>query len=613
MSGKQFEQYLEAGYGPLTYFYFDELFDPDANGKIKAYDLTEEDLKELFRAGPKHFNDRYHVERYDKTLFRAFVAYRPNLDDFIALLSTLASVHPNLDEDDPSLGIRLNDFINCAINVTDILFNLDYEFDLDSTFETEERVLYELVDQISKFEGEIPFEMIENLLCFAKESLANRGLPLKERQYSDFSLSIILNEFAYDHSIDFISKKDWYDFYLENALRLGEKGNAKALRGLGYRLYESDGHFPMDQVLAGEILEKSFAIEQNSTVANTLGYIYYYGKTRSGDAEPSKAFRYFAFGEAFGNVESIYKLADCYLHGYGGLQSNKAAYSLVSSVEPEQYERFLSDSPNKYADIASRMGRYYHEGIGVEKNLEHAYFFYLLAREAIRRRMEKDDYIGDAYVSKRIQESIEAVRMESGEEEIYPTRDIVRGFYSIRDHQFRLLNCKFKITHVNGKRAMRIRVQSSKKGRQLILAIREFGYCRRKKSIDLLVEGIEGLPLDSIKEFEKKRNISIENDNGFFVISDRKASSEVFFSAKTIYLDEDEFPTLERAYAVVDASYPNSEKLYSFLCEDEDIEIGDTCIEEKRGQEILVKTKRLLYFDELPFPLKDFTKCVKKR
>ncbi len=84
--------------------------------------------------------------------------------------------------------------------------------------------------------------------------------------------------------------------------------------------------------------------------ANTLGYIYYYGRCNGGVPEYDKAFYYFGIAAANGLYEGMYKLADMFRHGYGCRESRHTARNLYGMVYEDSLKHFLQ---GRHANFAS--------------------------------------------------------------------------------------------------------------------------------------------------------------------------------------------------------------------------------------------------------------------
>lgn len=190
-----------------------------------------------------------------------------------------------------------------------------------------------------------------------------------------------------------------------------EKDWDEAYYAKGYSCYGGNEAFECDWYEAKRCIEILAERTGSPDYYNTLGYIYYYGRCNNRIPEYDKAFQCFSIGHACGLFESTYKLADMFQHGYGTPKSPLAAASLLHSILDENYEHICDGHFEcKFADVALRVGGLYENGIGVEKDLEHAYCSYIEAKYAIERRIGVMDYYGDGKVKKSIDEAIARVK-----------------------------------------------------------------------------------------------------------------------------------------------------------------------------------------------------------
>lgn len=194
-------------------------------------------------------------------------------------------------------------------------------------------------------------------------------------------------------------------------LELAAAGHAKALSTLGYAYYGGNELFPCDWDRARDCFLKLLEMDNTSDLkkcqyANTLGYIFYYGRCNDGIPEYEKAYSYFALGAAGGMYESMYKLADMYAHGYGVTKNTRAAVTLVNMVYTENL-RLIEEGQFdcQFADAALRMGNLCRDDILHDD----AYYYYTLADLAIRKRLAYDRY-GDAQVFSGIQKELARIR-----------------------------------------------------------------------------------------------------------------------------------------------------------------------------------------------------------
>ncbi len=119
------------------------------------------------------------------------------------------------------------------------------------------------------------------------------------------------------------------------------KRDPKAIQRRGYCYYCGTKIYPNDWYKARDSFIDYYQMTGDASAANTLGYIYYYGRCNGGVPEYEKAFKYFSIGHAYSYFESTYKLADMLAHGYGVVKDGESANHLYWSVYKENLKRFI--------------------------------------------------------------------------------------------------------------------------------------------------------------------------------------------------------------------------------------------------------------------------------
>lgn len=146
---------------------------------------------------------------------------------------------------------------------------------------------------------------------------------------------------------------------------------------------------------------------------NTLGYIYYYGRTTNGTPDYDKALKYYTTAAMFGVFEAEYKLCDMMMNGYGLPKSIRTAAKTLDRLYGETRDLFEREQFDcRFADVALRVGNMYAEGIGFDKDPENALSLLLQANFALQKRMENIDMYGDRTVKEHIDESLKKARSQ---------------------------------------------------------------------------------------------------------------------------------------------------------------------------------------------------------
>ena len=196
--------------------------------------------------------------------------------------------------------------------------------------------------------------------------------------------------------------------------QLSAAGDTRALEVLAYACYGGSRLFACDWERSRDCLLRLSEREDvpdrdKAFYANTLGYIYYYGRCSGGVPEYDRAFSCFSLGAACGVYESMYKLADMYLHGYGTAKNLYAAQILLRMVFDRSYDSIRGGEFDcEFADVALRLGNLCRDGI-IEDESAGAY--YLMADFAIKKRAKFNRY-GDSKVACAIAGELARIRGE---------------------------------------------------------------------------------------------------------------------------------------------------------------------------------------------------------
>lgn len=263
-------------------------------------------------------------------------------------------------------------------------------------------------------EGEDPLSEaldLDEILAVFDRYRANAGKPIGEWVFSEKEMNAFILFF---NDEQFLANADESMLMLARRFidQLCEHADdpAPALYTKGYACYGGNRLYPCDWSISRDCMLRLFDMDDDPQYANTLGYIYYYGRCNGGVPEYENAFRFFEFAAHNGAHESLYKLGDMYRYGYGCRQSKRTARSLYQLVYDDSLKQFVAGNHSKFADAALRMGDVYAEGIGEEINYMLAYFFYIQADYAIKLRMKESDDYGDDTVARRIQKALEETR-----------------------------------------------------------------------------------------------------------------------------------------------------------------------------------------------------------
>ena len=254
---------------------------------------------------------------------------------------------------------------------------------------------------------------LDDVIAEVQIWLDNRDKPLAEREFSKEQKRDVLRYWddrrleSADAEVREIYRRVLDSLCAENDTD-ALKTKAYACYGKGNAVYGQDWHTSLACLL------KLMELEPDPQIANTLGYMYYYGRCTDGVPEYDKAFYYFSIGAAGWYYESRYKLADMYRHGYGVAKNPKVVWSIIWELYEEQLKKIRrGEFDSNFADVALRAGNIWKEGINCYVSPDNAYFHYLQAQYAIRMRMLAEDNYGDQKVAAGIEQAVAEILPET--------------------------------------------------------------------------------------------------------------------------------------------------------------------------------------------------------
>ncbi len=490
------------------------------------------------------------------------------------------------------------DELGALADVWSLLFELDYEIDM-----MEKEGTGDQIESVRK--------AAEYISCYVK----NQGLPKEQWVYPDYMKEGFISDLDSDEAIAAATQEEqkrfvaWVD-------ELAAKGNTRALHARCYGKYTGNAVYQQDFMSARDDAEKLFELTENPQYANTLGYIYYYGRCTHGEPEYDKALTCFTFGAANGLYESIYKLSDMYKNGYGVVKSPETAYNLVSMLYNELSAKFEEQfEEDQFADVALRIGSMILHGTGTHQSVHNGVIALLEAEYAIRKRMKEHDYYGDNVVAANIHRSLaEAKEMLPPEKNTGRHADYF--FWSVK----RLLKNDYKIHWKakplkNGRWSVsfsRIAKRSEEKPRKLFLVIPEIYFCAFTDTVKGHVTPITGeMPSEGKADY---LDIIEENDEAVTVLyfDDEpvlKLKGNVF---------EWHIPKPKKASGktvrLVGITFTPGGRQYDYLCDSEDIRVGDRVIVNGYDgeTEVIVQNISDVPEEELALPLERYKKIERK-
>ncbi len=266
-------------------------------------------------------------------------------------------------------------------------------------------VMMELVMSLSNTQ-EVPYDALIRPLA---NILWNETHPAEHPRFTDGQKERYISRIFDQDRLEKLDEDELKTFrrYTEKLIK---QGNLTALRIKAYSCYGGNAAYKCNWDYAREALEVLLEATQDPFAANSLGYIYYYGRGSLPGRDEAKAYRYFTVGAFNGIYESMYKSADILMKGEGVPKNYRAAARLITRVYYENLERIGNDEFDcKFADAALRMGNMYRDGTGMEQDDMEAYECYLQADLAIRQRAVFHHY-GDRTVFQRIESALEEMK-----------------------------------------------------------------------------------------------------------------------------------------------------------------------------------------------------------
>lgn len=440
-------------------------------------------------------------------------------------------------------------------------------------------VIWEYLDDIRwDLLDECDYEFIETNFKHVYEVLDNW---INKKEYPEQVIHNIFAEFNED-SFDKVNEetKQLYKTVLE---KLCDKDDPKAIQKRGYCYYTGNSVYPNDWYKARDSFIKYYEMTGDASAANTLGYIYYYGRCNEGVPEYEEAFKYFSIGHAFGYYESTYKIADMFKNGYGVVKSGETANRLYWKVYNETFEDFVNGKfDGKFADAALRIGNCYRDGIGCDSNKFWAYYYYLQADYAIRKRIEYNHY-GDTVVYNGIQKALTAAKeafLEDYKETYTIKEKVPRKLYRVLfEHRKGILSFK---ELSDGNLSLRVRTEKhydEEKAPKILLTECEAGYCELVNEIKLKTYGLEEYDFNDAKSFVTYDTVDFSYDKDgrpvTTLLLDKKVVGRIICEEYKITLKKKTSEKSGEEYTVVSVRFEGTGRVYDYLSHSENVNPGD--------------------------------------
>ncbi len=380
--------------------------------------LTYSDLKNIFRFSIDYFDLVFSGLDYEdyqmETMLNDFLVkkeYAPKLDDYIALLINLKVKNVTVDDFNRWRFVVDGLLCNCYIHSykeSDNLLNhwlFKYEGDVINYVLAH---LYdeELAEEDFQEDLLIDFIDLDGLVGELQAFKENADKDILERNYTVTNKKSLIT-YVVDNDLIATLEYPYDELYKQFVVDLVEIDDITGLDALAYAVYGGNRFFECDWNKAQELFEKLYSRTGDPEYANSLGYIYYYGRSNNGIAQDDLAFKYFSIGAAAGNYESLYKLADMFMAGRAVVKNRFIAINIYNELFKENKEVIENGYFNcKFADIAYRVATTILDD-GDDYKFVPAYYYLLMAKFAIDKRIEHSNNYGDDIVKKNIEEAIE--------------------------------------------------------------------------------------------------------------------------------------------------------------------------------------------------------------
>ena len=428
--------------------------------------------------------------------------------------------------------------------------------------------------------------------------LRNRGKAVEDMEFTDDEKEQYIGRFDRENIRQKASERA-LKLCVQYIEELCGKKNPKALERKAYSAYEGDELYPQDWFVARDCLEELLTLTGDPNPANSLGYIYYYGRCNNGVPEYEKAFENFSLAAACGLYQGMYKLGDLYLHGNGCRKSEQAAYNLYRMVYEDCISMTGFDERGQFADAALRLGNCCLDGRYMSKNPASAYYYFLQAKYAIDRRLRFEEY-GDKSVLMNICDGLKKAK-----EQLPPY--YFRNYLDYADdYLFKLFTGAGPgVLHMEKKDDEMLELTLSREGKDakpLFLTFPQLDLCGMKSKLKFTAGNVAGYEMkegDTVfdkTEYEKEGNAVIFSYRGEEVGWIRCEAYRLQGTGASADMGE--------RYLMVSVMFEGSMKLYDYVCNIEDIKEGDRAVVYSGGKRSIVTVKRVYTAakSELPLP-----------
>ena len=257
---------------------------------------------------------------------------------------------------------------------------------------------------------------LESMINMIELFQEDKDLPITERRYTIPQKTAFINHWDNNLLLN-DAPEDIKTLFMSFTDELCDKEIFEALKAKAYACYGGNAVYPCDFKESAKLLEILWKKFSFGYAANTLGYIYYYGRL-NGTPDYEKAFFYYSVASNFNIIEAKYKLADMFMQGKYVLPNPPLAYQTYIKLYDETKFYFENgDAGCDFADCALRLGKALAE---LPSQRLRRYAVMLEADYAISKRIEKSYEYGDKQVQANIKEELAKARADLLADNDYP-------------------------------------------------------------------------------------------------------------------------------------------------------------------------------------------------
>ena len=460
---------------------------------------------------------------------------------------------------------------------------------------------------LQKFEYNTKNVDLDDVITEVQTWEDNRDKPFSEREYSREQKRSFLDHWDDDRLVS--ASDDIKAAYRKILDSLCDEDDKDALKTKAYACYgHGNAAYGQNWPESQKCLLRLMEIDPDPQTANTLGYMYYYGRCTDGVPEYDKAFYYFSIGAAGWYYESRYKLADMFRHGYGVAKNPAAAASLIWELYHDQLKKIRDGRfRSNFADVALRAGNVCKEGIDCRPDPDSAYYYYLQAQYAIRMRMLADDNFGDQKVAAGIDAAIAEILPKTHYTKQKNTVHFNSLYFLLQSGLGKKHHMEMKISRSSETEAkLTFRIVPYENGEdqpKLFVTVPSAHFCGLLEKVSVKAKKIKTLDIPDGSDTVLFDSIT----GGDFCLYGKKVAeieADLVFTAPSNH---------GKKYRFVSVTFDPDGKRYDYLC-DLPLAIGDQAVVETQNGEATVtvaavfeKTK-----SELALPLKRYRKILRR-